>query len=278
MNRKIFNELEILTITYKSNEIIERTLSKINKKFKITIVENSADKKFQKEIQNFKNRNCILTGSNLGFGAAFNIGARKIKSKYILHINPDAFINNKIIYELYKIAKKIKNLGILSPIETSKQTRIKKKSDKEYYEVENVKGFVMMINNFNCKKTKYFDDNFFLYLEEIDLCIRLKKMKKLICLAPHIFVKHLGGKSHSNKFSQKMEMQRNWHYVWSLFYFTKKHHGSIQAYKLTLIKFLSAFVKSLFYFFINQKKYTKYKYRFLGLLNSYIGNDSKFRG
>ena len=39
----------------------------------------------------------------------------------------------------------------------------------------------------------------------------------------NIFVKHLGGKSHSNKFSKKMEMQRNWHYLWSLFYFTKKH-------------------------------------------------------
>ena len=135
----------------------------------------------------------------------------------------------------------------------------------------------MMINNFNCKKTKYFDDKFFLYLEEIDLCIRLRKIKKLICLAPNIFVKHLGGKSHSNKFSKKMEMQRNWHYLWSLFYFTKKHHGLIQAYKLTLKKFLSALVKSLFYFFINQKKHIKYRYRFLGLLNSYLGNNSKFR-
>ena len=127
MNRNVFNELEILTITYKSHEIIEKSLSKINKKFKITVVENSADKKFKKKIENYKNRKCVLTGYNLGFGAAFNIGARKIKSKYILHINPDTFINNKIIYELYKTAQKIKNLGILSPIETSKQTQIKKK-------------------------------------------------------------------------------------------------------------------------------------------------------
>ena len=247
----MFISIEILTITYKSHEIIEKSLSKINKKFKITVVENSADKKFKKKIENYKNRKCILTGSNLGFGAAFNIGAKTIKSKYILHINPDAFINNKIIYELYKTAKKIKNLGILSPIETSKQTQIKKVKKQEYYEVENVKGFVMMINNFNCKKTN--------------------------CLTPHIFVKHLGGKSHSNRHSQKIEMQRNWHYLWSLFYFTKKHYGLIQAYKLTLKKFISAFLKSLFYFFINRQKYIKYKYRFLGLLNSYIGNDSKFR-
>ena len=56
---------------------------------------------------------------------------------------------------MFYYMQKIKNLGILSPIETSKQTQIKKKSDKEYFEVENVKGFVMLINNFNCKKTKF---------------------------------------------------------------------------------------------------------------------------
>ena len=84
--------------------------------------------------------------------------------------------------------QKIKKTLNSSPIETSKQTQIKKVQKKEYYEVDNVKGFVMMINNFNCKKTKYFDEKFFLYLEEIDLCLRLQKIKKLICLTPHIFV------------------------------------------------------------------------------------------
>ena len=49
MNKKIFNELEILTITYKSNKLIEKSLSKINKKFKITVVENSANKQFKKK-------------------------------------------------------------------------------------------------------------------------------------------------------------------------------------------------------------------------------------
>lgn len=277
MNQKIFNELEILTITYKSHKLIEKSLAKINKKFKITVVENSSDKIFKKKIENFKNRKCILTGSNLGFGAAFNIGAKNIKSKYILHINPDAFIDNSIIYELYKEANKIKNLGVLSPIESTKKTEIKKVSNKNSYEVNYVKGFVMMINNINCKKTGYFDEKFFLYLEEIDLCIRLRKLKKRICLAPNIFVKHLAGKSHSKKYSQRMEIQRNWHYLWSLFYFNKKHYGLIKAYKVTLKKFISAFIKMFFYFLINQKKYEKYKYRFLGLLNSYLGKNSKFR-
>ena len=44
-----------------------------------------------------KNVRCILAKENLGFGSAFNLGAKQINSKYILHINPDVKINNFII-------------------------------------------------------------------------------------------------------------------------------------------------------------------------------------
>ena len=135
----------------------------------------------------------------------------------------------------------------------------------------------MFINNYECKDTGYFDENFFLYLEEIDLCKRLKKKNKKIFLAENILVKHLGGKSHDPKYQEKMEYQRNWHYLWSLFYFTKKHGGILSAYKVTLRKFISAFLKLIFYYFINKKKHKIYKYRFLGLLNSYLGRNSFFR-
>ena len=79
-------------------------------------------------------------------------------------------INNETIFKMYEIAKKIKNLGILSCNETNKNTHSLSQNIFDYNEVDNVKGFVMLINNTNCKISNYFDDNFFLYLEEIDLC------------------------------------------------------------------------------------------------------------
>ena len=80
---KIYQEIEILTITYKSDHIIEKCLSNIDQNFKITVVENSNNKEFQRKIEKRKNTKCILTNSNLGFGSAFNIGAKQINSKYI---------------------------------------------------------------------------------------------------------------------------------------------------------------------------------------------------
>jgi N-acetylglucosaminyl-diphospho-decaprenol L-rhamnosyltransferase len=273
---EIFEEVELLTITYKSDHIINQSLSQISEKYKVTVVENSNDVNFKQKIQNRKNINCILSGKNLGFGTAFNLGAKSIKSKYILHFNPDAMINDDVIYEMYRLSKKI-DFAIISAVETNGETHIKSSEIDKLKEVESVKGFVMFINNFECKDSNYFDENFFLYLEEIDLCKRLKEKNKKIFLAENIVVKHLGGKSHNPKHQEKMEIQRNWHYLWSLFYFSKKHKNIFYAYKITLRKFISAFFKLIFYYFISKKKYNIYKHRFLGLLNSYLGKKSFFR-
>ena len=274
----IFKDLEILTVTFKSEHIIESCLSRIDSNFKITIVENSDNLEFKENMEKRKNVKCILAKKNIGFGSAFNLGAKNIDSKYILHINPDVKIDSLIIEKLYKEAKKIKDLGILSPLETSiGNNKIINNTNHNIVEVEYVRGFVMLINNENCKSSNYFDENIFLYLEEIDLCKRLIKKNKKICSIPTINVEHYGGKSHNPIYSEKMEIQRNWHYLWSLFYFSKKHYGVFFAYKKTLKKFISAMFKSIFYYFFNKKKYLIYKHRFLGLLNSYLGNKSSFR-
>ncbi len=135
----------------------------------------------------------------------------------------------------------------------------------------------MFINNQNCKKSNYFDENFFLYLEEYDLCKRLKKYNYKIYKLPNFIVKHLGGKSHSPKNKVEMENQRNWHYLWSLFYFTRKYNGYPFALVITLRKFLSSFLKLMFFYFINKRKHEIYKHRFLGLLSSYLCQKAHFR-
>jgi len=272
----IYEEVELLTITYKSEYIIEKSLKEISDKFKITIVENSNDISFKNKIEKRKNVNCILSGENLGFGKAFNLGAKTISSKYILHFNPDAIIDDAVINKFYEISKNRK-FGIISAVETDENTKIEISKKNELKEVENVKGFVMFVNNFECKFSNYFDENFFLYLEEIDLCKRLKEKGKKIYLAENIFVKHLGGMSHNPDHQNQMEIQRNWHYLWSLFYYSRKHKGIISAYRITFRKFISAFFKLIIYYFINKKKHLIYKHRFLGLLNSYLGKKSFFR-
>ena len=63
---------------------------------------------------------------------------------------------------MYEIANKINELGIISAKETDKNSEIVSYLKKDYIEVESVKGFVMLVNNFNCKDSGYFDENFFI--------------------------------------------------------------------------------------------------------------------
>ena len=93
----------------------------------------------------------------------------------------------------------------------------------------------MFLNLEQFKNIGYFDSNFFIFLEEIDLCKRLQDKNKKIYLDKNIIVHHLGGSSHNKSIDFEMELSRNWHWMWSTFYFNKKHYGYLYSLILSLI-------------------------------------------
>ena len=75
-----------------------------------------------------------------------------------------------------------------------------------------------------------------------------------------------------------MELSRNWHWMWSTFYYTKKYNGLFFAIILTSRKFISSILKYIFYLIIrNESKKCIYKQRMSGLLNAMIGKNSWYR-
>ena len=280
-NKDIYKELHILSISFKSEHIINSFLKQFDKKFKITLVENSNNNLLKKNLENkFKNLNVIISGNNLGFGKAFNLGIKNIHAKYVLHLNPDAKINYQNIKRLFYFLKKNRSAAIVAPREILNKKNNKKIiiSNELFSEVDYVKGSVYVLNVKNCKKTNFFDENFFLYMEEVDLCKRLKLLNKKIYLLNTAEAMHLGGKSHNPQYNLQMELQRNWHFMWSLYYFNKKHHGVLFAIKVTIKRFISSFFKRYFYLILNnKKKHLIYKFRFQGLCSSYLNKKSYFR-
>ena len=267
-------EITFVIVTFYSENVIYDCLDLLPKDSKKVIIENSKNLKLKISLEKkYSNLKCYLMDENLGYGKANNVGINFSQTEFVFILNPDVRFKSSDINKFLKILSG-ENFVIAAPIENEELNTLS--NQKKFEEVDYVKGFAMLLNK-KYLNNEYFDENFFLYLEEIDLCKRLKLLNKKIYISKNIFVKHLAGKSHDPTYSEKMEIQRNWHYMWSLFYFNKKHYGLFKAYSLTIGKFISAYFKSNFYFFINKKKYLIYKHRFLGLLNSYLNKKSSFR-
>ena len=273
-------DLTIVIVSFKSEDILHRCIKSIDKKYPIIVIENSIDKKFKLELeQKYLNVNCILPKENLGYGGGNNLGLSKVKTNYTLILNPDVILMENSIENFFITVSKFPNFGIIAPISANeKYDNFNHEKDINIKEVENVKGFAMFFNMKNLKKSNFFDDNFFLYLEEIDLCKRVRLMDAKIFIDPSIKVEHSGGSSHVSEINKSMELSRNWHWMWSSFYFNKKHYGYLSALIKIFPKFFSSLFKFIFYLIIFKKnKSDIYKHRLLGIINSVLLKKSWYR-
>ena len=269
-----FNQITIVITSYKSDEKIVKCLNSINNQCKIIVVENSNNTSFKEKIEkNFSNVECLIAGENLGYAKGNNLGLSRVITKYALILNPDAELEKNTLNNFFNTAKKIKNFSIIGP-----STLNKKNNMKEITEVNSVKGFAMFLNLEQFNEIGFFDNKFFIYLEEIDLCKRLREKGKKIFIDPNILIFHRGGSSHEEKYNFEMELSRNWHWMWTTFYFKKKHSGYFNALFSVFGKLISGLIKYIFYLFTFQKsKKLIYKQRISGLLNSIIGKPSWYR-
>lgn len=89
------------------------------------------------------------------------------------------------------------------------------------------------------KQVGYFDERFFLYYEEVDLCRRLSERKWQIWYQPQIVIQHIGGES--SKTVEKAEISSSgsqlvlWRMRSALLYY-RKHHGWFSAWMLSKIE------------------------------------------
>jgi N-acetylglucosaminyl-diphospho-decaprenol L-rhamnosyltransferase len=272
-------ELTIVIVTFKSEEKILNCLKSISNEISVLVVENSNNANFKRKIEsNFTNVNCILTGENKGYSTANNIGLKLVKTKYALVLNPDTILNKDAINFFLRDADLVKDFWLIGPAnDQMKNLDFKENNLKE---VDNLKGFAIFFNmsKFN---QEFFDENFFLFFEEIDLCKRVQRNNGKIYLDKKIIIKHEGSGSVNtlNKYSTlELEKNRNWHWMWSSFYYQKKYKGFFLAFVVIFPKLVSAIIKTLFYSLIFKKeKRDIYFCRLSGIFNSILGKKSWYR-
>ena len=275
-----YNKITVVINTFHSEDKIDQCLNSIDPKVKILIIENSNNANFKNEVEKkHLNVSCYLAGENLGYAKGNNLGLSKVVTEYALILNPDAFLRNDTLYNLINLAKKFNDFAIIGPAKQDEYSNKNLDDTKpNIFEVDYVKGFAMFLNMKEFKDIGFFDENIFIYLEEMDLCKRLKKNNKKIFLAQNIIIHHVGGSSHNAKINFEMELSRNWHWMWSTFYYNKKHFGYFISIIRASGKLCSSLIKLIFYYLIfNKTKQKIYFQRFSGLINSILGRKSWYR-
>ena len=274
-------KITFVIVCFKSSHIIEKCIQSINPNIKIIIVENSDNVVVKKYLENkFSNVEVIIAKQNLGYGKGNNFGISKVKTQYAFILNPDTILDKNCLNELSKAQIDLKDdFTILAPNLLNNYgyfSSQKNNLQNEILEVDYVKGFAILINLKKINFDKIFDENFFLFLEEIDLCKRIKNSGGKIFVVLNSKIQHSG--KQASEYSLNVELCRNWHWMWSLFYYNYKHFGLFIAYKVTISKFFLSLFKLFFALvFFNKKILLIHYYRLSGLLNAFLKKPSWLR-
>ncbi|HBI33980.1 MAG TPA: hypothetical protein DEA43_03810 [Candidatus Moranbacteria bacterium] len=261
-------DVSIIIPNYKSEQYLSRCIQTLQAHsagslFEIIIINN--DDAPITSIGSTENIHLIENGINEGFAKACNRGAKIAKGEFLFFLNPDTEIVSGNIAD-FLAAFKNKSVGIAAPQLTVPSGEIQKWSAG--YEInlcstiKNNLGFVKNKNlseqtdiieadwvsgaAFIIKKTLFediggFDENFFMYFEDVDLCKRVKEKKLSILVLPLIQVLHIGGQSFQNSACQKK------YYYASQDYYFKKHFGNCSLFFLKLLKIPFLFFKKIKY-------------------------------
>ncbi|OQA83044.1 MAG: N-acetylglucosaminyl-diphospho-decaprenol L-rhamnosyltransferase [Microgenomates group bacterium ADurb.Bin238] len=231
--------LDILIVTYNSEKFIQHLISDLSESKvvnKILIYDNNSNDRTRSIIEKHKTSKVItfFGDKNIGFAKAMNILVKNSKTEYQILVNPDIKLKNHAIEILLKCAIRQKSdiaggamIGEDGSIQRSftriptpmtilfEFTNLKKifpnnrwhknflykdiSYPKHSIEVGSVSGGYMLIKKSSFELLHGFDENFFMYLEDVDICKRAHQNNMKVIYCPNSRVFHSGGGSSNNK-------------------------------------------------------------------------------
>lgn len=278
--------LSIIILTYNSSDDIAACITSIFKyykkelesgEFELTVSDNNSTDETVEEILNIQDKvsriKLIENKENMGFSKGQNKGASHAKGKYLLFLNPDARVLDKNIGNMIEYLEKHKNVGILGG-KVLQENGNKELSAGKFYNpwnvllmslgleealgvrfssdntqtVDFVSGGFMLIRSELFQKLKGFDEGYFMYVEDMDICFRAKKLGYSTVFYSEAQVVHKGQGSSSRTFAIS-EIYKG------LLYFYKKNRTSQEFKIVKLLLILKARVAIIIGRLLFGKKY-----------------------
>lgn len=175
---------------------------------------------------------------NLGFGAANNQAIAQASTEFVLLLNPDCVITPEAVGHMMETAQRYPGASAIGPQLLGRKGQL----DLSYcmqasgwpthgpaaegeLSVGFLSGACMLIHRSAMQRIRGFDEDFFLYQEDADLCLRLARDCGELILAPEARVVHYSRGSSGGKGIYKAEYNRGYHQIQSKFLYAQKHLG-----------------------------------------------------
>jgi GT2 family glycosyltransferase len=230
-------DLSIIIVSYKGWERLTKCLEALksftgkNFSIEVIVVDNkSGDETIYKIEKQFSKFRFIHNEINGGFANGCNLGSKSAAGEFILFLNPDTVASESEVEKLLNIAKQNPAFSILSCRQVNenrkecivsgpfpqffnltgfqkaifgkrKSGRISEKTDQEAKLLfpDWISGSVVLIRKELFQKIKGFDEDFWMYFEDVDLCKRVRNIPGEIAFCRNITIEHNhGGSSRIN--------------------------------------------------------------------------------
>lgn len=252
--------VSIIILSYNTKDLLHACLTSVFKNFhqediEVIVVDNaSKDTSVEMIKKEFKNVNLIESKENLGFSKGINLGVKSAKGDILLFLNSDTTIKENNLKDIINCFERDKTIGIIGGALYGKDgTRqvyngsfytifnvlFANKSRRDAFpdgnptETEWVSGGCMFVKKELFEKLSGFDEHFFMYVEDMELCFRAKKLGYKTMFMPSFSVHHIQQGS-SNRAFAIVEIYKGIHY------FFKKHKNTVEYIIVIIVLIIKA--------------------------------------
>jgi len=239
-------QVTVVVVTYNSAHCLPLLGPLLSSCPNVVISDNGSDDDTAVHAQSLWPQALVLAhGRNLGFGAANNRALAQVKTPFALLLNPDCEMTPQALEELLQAAHLFQDAALVAPQLMASETRpeVNYRWPSSLWTsrgpaaegpvcVGFVCGAVMLLRMERMAGNGFFDERFFLYYEDDDLCLRLFQAKLPMVLCPQVKVLHRSRGSVRGRSPWRSEYLRGYHHAQSKLIFLDKHESLQAAHRL----------------------------------------------
>ncbi len=233
------DDVTVIVVTYNSAHCLATLAPLLRECAHVIVFDNdSQDGTLTQARERLPHAHLIASAQNLGFGAANNRALAQVRTPFAMLLNPDCEMERGHLEKLLGIAAQFPEAALVAPqlMDARGRAEVNYRWPTTHWVSKGpaasgpicvgfLCGAAMLLRLPVCAPVGFFDERFFLYYEDDDLCLRLFQAQLPMLLVPDVQVVHRSRGSVKSASPWRSEYGRGYHHAQSKLIFAAKHQG-----------------------------------------------------